>query len=99
MIQHLQGLGLSGIIQTAFVERLNLTLRHIVPALRRRTWALTNNIQSLRLRFALGAAYYNFCRPHQALKGSRYRHRTPPMAAGITDHPWKVREFVLHPVY
>jgi IS1 family transposase/transposase-like protein len=99
MIQHLQGLGLSGIIQTAFVERLNLTLRHIVPALRRRTWALANNIQSLRLRFALGAAYYNFCRPHQALKGSRYRHRTPAMAAGITDHPWKVREFVLHPVY
>ena len=99
MIQHLQNIGLTGIIQTAFVERLNLTLRHVVPALRRRTWALAHNIQSLRLRFALGAAYYNFCRQHQALKGSRYRYLTPAMAAGITDHPWKVREFVLYPVY
>lgn len=99
MKQLLQSIGLSGKIQTAFVERLNLTLRHIVPALRRRTWALANNIRTLRLRFALGAAYYNFCRPHHSLKGTRFRYQTPAMAAGITDHPWTVREFILHPVY
>ena len=99
MKQLLQSIDLSGKIQTAFVERLNLTLRHIVPALHRRTWALANNIHTLRLRFALGAAYYNFCRPHRSLKGTRYRFQTPAMAAGITDHPWKVQEFVLYPVY
>ena len=35
----LQALGLSGRITTAFVERVNLTLRRHVPALARRTWA------------------------------------------------------------
>jgi transposase-like protein/IS1 family transposase len=36
----LQSIGLSGGIQTSYVERLNLTIRHMVAALRRRTWAL-----------------------------------------------------------
>lgn len=97
--QVLQSIDLTGKIQTAYVERLNLTLRHIIPALHRRTWAIAYSIHSLRLRVALGAAYYNFCRPHQALPGVGKRYRTPAMAAGITDHRWKVREFVLHPVY
>jgi IS1 family transposase len=34
----LQSVGLSGGIQTSDVERLNLTIRHTVAALRRRTW-------------------------------------------------------------
>ncbi len=35
----LQGLGLSGRLNTAFIERVNLTIRHGVAALARRTWA------------------------------------------------------------
>jgi IS1 family transposase len=35
----LQGLGLSGKLNTAFIERVNLTVRHVVAALARRTWA------------------------------------------------------------
>jgi hypothetical protein len=35
----LQGLGFSGRLNTAFIERLNLTIRHGVAALARRTWA------------------------------------------------------------
>ena len=35
----LQGLGLSGRLNTAFIERVNLTVRHGVAALTRRTWA------------------------------------------------------------
>src|SRR5713226_2398251 len=37
----LQGLGLSGRLNTAFIERVNLTVRHGVAALARRTWATT----------------------------------------------------------
>jgi hypothetical protein len=95
--------GLSGQIQTAFIERLNLTLRHQVAALRRRTWALAYTGQSLRWRVALAAGYYNFCRPHQALRvplgHGQCRGRTPAMALGVTGHRWNVREFILHPVY
>jgi len=35
----LQRLGLSGRLNTAFIERVNLTIRHGVAALARRTWA------------------------------------------------------------
>lgn len=64
----LQAIDLSGQIQTAFVERLNLTLRHLVAALRRKTWALAYNVRTLRWRVALAAGYYNFCRTHHALR-------------------------------
>jgi IS1 family transposase len=67
MTETLQDIGLSGQIQTAFVERLNLTIRHIIAALQRRTWSLAATIRGLRWRVALGAAYYNFCRCHTSL--------------------------------
>jgi IS1 family transposase len=35
----LQQLGFSGRLNTAFIERVNLTVRHGVTALARRTWA------------------------------------------------------------
>ena len=35
----LLGLGLSGRLSTAFIERVNLTVRHGVAALARRSWA------------------------------------------------------------
>jgi hypothetical protein len=86
----LQSIGLSGGIQTAYVERLNLTLRHLVAALRRKTWALAHDVRTLRWRVALAATYYNFCRTHHALrmevKQGRYRHPTPAMALGVTGH-------------
>jgi transposase-like protein/IS1 family transposase len=103
LTERLQPLGLSGQIQTAFIERLNLTLRHLVAALRRRTWALAHTGQGLRWRVALAAGYYNFCRPHHALRvplgHGRFRHRTPAMALDVTGHCWTVQEFILHPVY
>jgi IS1 family transposase len=99
----LQSIGLSGGIQTSYVERLNLTLRHMVAALRRQTWALAYSVRTLRGRVALSAAYYNFCRPHfslrVAIREGRYRQRTPAMALGVTGHRWSVEEFITHPVY
>lgn len=99
----LQSIGLSGGIQTAYVERLNLTLRHLVAALRRKTWALAHSVRTLRWRVALAAAYYNFCRTHHSLRmevgQGRYRQRTPAMALGVTGHVWSVKEFITHPVY
>jgi hypothetical protein len=101
--ERLRQVGLSGQIQTAFIERLNLTLRHLVAALHRRTCALALSGQGLRWRVALAAGYYNFCRPHQALcvplGNGRTRRRTPAMVLGVTGHCWRVQEFLLHPVY
>jgi hypothetical protein len=99
----LQSIGLSGQIQTAYVERLNLTIRHSVAALRRRTWALAHSVRTLRWRVALAAACTNFCRPHFSLRmaigGGRYRQRTPAVVLGVTGHQWSVEEFITRPVY
>jgi len=99
----LKGLGLTGKIQTAFIERLNLTIRHLVAVLSRRGWTLAENREGLRWRVALAAGYYNFCRTHHSLRvpmgEGHYRGRTPAMALGVTDHCWSVHEFITHPVY
>jgi IS1 family transposase len=43
----LQNLGLSGRLNTAFVERVNLTIRQSVAALIRRTWSTAQTVPQL----------------------------------------------------
>ena len=39
--------------------------------------------------------HYNFCRPHMTLtKTAGGVHTTPAMAAGLTDHVWKVEDLL-----
>ena len=85
-------LGFSGKIQTAYVERANLTLRELVAPLARRTWSITRSHESLMLAIQWGLCYYHFIRPHQSLQLSRARQRTPTMAARLTDHIWSTEE-------
>ncbi len=96
-------------INTAFIERVNRTLRSHVPGLARREEGLAKTKASLRRRTVLVMGYYNFCLPHKSLrvalsrpistKGSgspkKWVPRTPAMAAGIADHVWTVRELLL----
>lgn len=106
----LQSLGHT--INTAFIERVNLTLRGHLPALARKTLSFAKSQDGLRQQVSLGQTYYNFCLPHLSLrlalpeprptKGSgspqRWLNRTPAMAAGLTDHPWTVQELLLYRV-
>lgn len=110
--QALATLGLSGRLNTAYVERVNLTLRHGIAALTRRTWATAQRTQHLTCHLEWWRAYYHFVRPHRALRVAlvppvarhgrggvrRYRQRTPAMAAGLTDRPWTARELLLVPL-
>ena len=104
----LRALGLSGRLNTAFVERVNLTLRRGVAALARRTWAAAQTASGLAAQVAWWRGYYHFVRPHHALRvplpipqarggrrhRRRYRARTPAMAAGITPCRWTVAQFL-----
>src|SRR2546429_2916083 len=99
-------------INTAFVERLNLTIRQHVAAVGRRVTTLCKGEDGLRQQLALYQVYYNFCLPHasfrQALpqsvptKGTgsatQWRPYTPAMAAGLTDRVWTLREVLLYRV-
>src|SRR5437870_756809 len=51
-------------INTAFVERLNLTIRQHVAAVGRRVSTLCKGANGLRQQLALPQVYYNFCLPH-----------------------------------
>jgi IS1 family transposase len=96
-------------INTAFVERLNLSIRQHVAAVGRRVSTLCKGEDGLRQQVALYHVYYNFCLPHASLRqpvpqpvhtdgtGSttQWRPWTPAMAAGLTDHVWTLREVLL----
>jgi IS1 family transposase len=96
-------------INTAFVERLNLTIRQHVAAIGRRVSTLCKGEDGLRQQLALYHCYYNFCLPHASLRlplpqpeptngrGSArlWQPRTPAMVAGLTDHVWTLREVLL----
>jgi transposase-like protein len=107
----LQALGLSGRLTTAFVERVNLTLRRNVPALARCTWATAQTPIHLLAQVQWWRAYYHCCRPHTALRTAvapsaqgaarptrRYQQRTPAMAAGLTTRCWRVVELLRLPL-
>jgi IS1 family transposase/transposase-like protein len=108
----LQGLGFSGRLNTAFIERVNLTVRHGIAALARRTWATAQQSSYLLAHLEWWRAYYHFVRPHASLRvalkqprerggkrlAQRYRHRTPAMAAGRTHRRWTTREVLSCPL-
>jgi hypothetical protein len=58
----LQGLGLSGRLNTAYIERVNLTVRHGIAALARRTWATAKLAPHLLAHLEWWRAYYRGCR-------------------------------------
>ncbi len=47
-------------IQTAFIERLNLTIRRSIAGLARRSWSTAHSLGDLALRFEWWRAYYHF---------------------------------------
>jgi hypothetical protein len=99
----LGALRLTGRIMTAYVERVNLTLREHIPTLSRRTWSLARDQRSLWMYLEWGRAYYHFCRYHESLRlpgqrAHRYRSRTPAMAAGLARRRWCVSELLLMPL-
>jgi len=87
-------------INTAFVERINLSIRQHVAAVGRRVSTLCKGADGMRQQVAVFHGYYNFCLPHASLRqplpqpeptqgtGSarQWQPRTPAMAAGLTDH-------------
>ncbi len=104
LFARLRQVGLRPLIQTAFVERVNLTFRQSVAALSRRTWAYAQTEQHLRLHCEWFRLYYHFIRAHESLAleipglKRRYRQRSPAMALQLTDHLWSVHDLLHHPV-
>jgi hypothetical protein len=96
-------------INTAFVERLTLTIRQQVAAVGRRVSTLCQGEDGVRQQVAVFHCYDNCCLPHASVRqplpqpepthgtgsAKRWQPRTPAMAAGLTDHVWTRREVLL----
>jgi transposase-like protein len=85
-----------GVINTAYIERLNATFRERLAALTRRGRALARRTVTLEHSMYLVGTIYNFCTPHESLKHP-HGAQTPAMAAGITDHVWTVQALLALP--
>jgi hypothetical protein len=108
----LRNLGLSGRLNTAFVERVDLTIRQGVAAVARRTWATAQAAPSLLTHLEWWRGYYHVVRPHAALRvplaqpikrggrrlPRRYRQQTPAMAARLTNRRWTVQNLLQFPL-
>jgi hypothetical protein len=93
-------------INTAYVERDNLTSRQSNGRLVRKTLSHSKKSSFLRRHLELEDAVFNFVRPHQALRiavpqptpGRTWQQRTPAMAAELTDHIWGLEELLSYRV-
>jgi hypothetical protein len=96
-------------INTAFIERVNLSMRQHVAAVGRRLSTLGKGAEGWRPQRARSHTSSNFCFPHARLRpvlaapeptkgrgaAQRWRPCTPAMAAGLTDRVWTLREMGL----
>ena len=84
----------SSTLNTSFIERLNLTIRQSSAYLSRRTLSHARSTERLNEHLELLRCYYNFVRPHGALKFGR-EIRTPAMQAGLTTRRLTFRDIFL----
>jgi hypothetical protein len=65
--ERLKSAGLSGKINTSFVERINLSIRQCVAKLTRRTWGPAHYTPELIDHHEWWQGYYHFVRYHESL--------------------------------
>ncbi len=79
-------------INTAYIERLNGTMRERLASLTRKCRHANWHLSAFQWGMYLIGCTYNFCWSHHQLE------QTPAMAAGLTDHAWSLREVLTYKV-
>ena len=94
------GIDSGGKINTAYIERLNLTIRNSLARFVRRGMNCSKDLQIHSHAIDFFQAWYNFVKPHKSLRTKinevrkRWMQRTPAMAEGLTDHVWSLKELL-----
>ena len=90
-------------VNTAFIERYNGTDRHQNARKLRKTYRFSKDwdVHNAATYFTMYS--YNFCWPVRTLQkrqpdGTWGPPTTPAMAAGLADHLWTLREWIMHPI-
>ena len=87
---------------TSYVERTNLTSRHMNGRLVRKTLGYSKELKMLRASSIWEDTVYNLGRALKTLRvespesdgNRRWIGRSPAMAAGLTDHIWEIEELL-----
>jgi hypothetical protein len=95
--------GTEGQINTSYIERDNLTLRQELRRLTRKTLGFSKNRRELQHALDFIDAHDNFVKPHGAPRlrapsdeGRLWAHRTPAMAAEMSNHIWTLEELLCY---
>src|SRR2546421_902994 len=94
------------VLNTAFIERLNGTIRQRLASLTRKCRHAARRLAALESGMWLLGWTYNLCWPHhelsrRATKAQEGRGEvllTPAMASGLTDHIWSIQELLSYRV-
>jgi transposase-like protein/IS1 family transposase len=109
-LKHAQGLLAASqggtVLNTAFIERLNGTLRERLASLARKCRHAARRLAALESGMWLVGCSYNFCCPHHELSRRAAKAQgkagevllTPAMASGLTDHIWSFQELLSYRV-
>jgi IS1 family transposase len=92
-------------VSTSLIERENLSFRQDNRRLSRKTNGFSKCLEMLRDQVAFYRVYTNLVKTHSSLRQQvdekvvgrvrrKWRHRTPAMSAGISDHVWNLRELM-----
>ncbi len=87
---------------TTYVERTNLTSRHMNGRLVRKTLGYSKDLKMLMASSIWEDVVYNLGRALKTLRVEsplsdgkrRWLGRSPAMAAGLTDHIWEIEELL-----
>ena len=84
------------VLNTAFIERFNGTMRERLASLTRRCRHAAGRLETLEAGMYLIGCTYNFCWPHHELSKPQHAGQacTPAMASGVADHVWRVRDLL-----
>lgn len=94
------------VLNTAFIERLNGTIRQRLASLTRKCRHAARRLAALESGMWLLGCTYNLCWPHHELSRQATKARegrgavllTPAMASGLTDHIWSIQELLSYRV-
>jgi len=87
-------------LNTAYVERTNLTSRQMNGRMVRKTLSFSKEEEMLEASCAWEDCVYNLTRPVKSLNVEvneghrRWKPRSAAMAAGLTDHIWTIEELM-----
>ena len=81
-------------VSTSYVERCNLTIRMGLRRYARQTNAFSKRLENHCRSLCLYFYWYNWCRPHSAVRTKWNNRITPAMAAGLADRPATLEQLV-----